>query len=57
MLRISGYDVRAAYSGLSALAVAAEYEPTIVMMDIGLPELDGYEIGGCVSDRSSVRFG
>jgi signal transduction histidine kinase len=44
MLTMSGYEVRVAYDGLSALAVAAELDPEVALLDIGLPVQDGYEV-------------
>jgi CheY-like chemotaxis protein len=39
-----GYAVRCAYDGLSAIELAREYRPQIILLDIGLPGLDGYEV-------------
>ncbi|CAN5892386.1 hypothetical protein BH11MYX2_BH11MYX2_24380 [soil metagenome] len=39
-----GYDARTAYDGPSALEVAAEFEPQVALLDIGLPVMDGYEL-------------
>jgi CheY-like chemotaxis protein len=44
LLRAAGQEVRVVYSGAHALATAAEYRPQVVLLDIGLPEIDGYEI-------------
>ena len=44
LLRMSGYDTRAAYSGATALDVAREFKPAVVLLDIGLPGKDGYEV-------------
>jgi len=41
---VSGHNVRVAYSGQDALDMAAEYQPDIVLLDIGLPGMDGYEV-------------
>ena len=43
-LAFSGHDVRAARDGTSGLALAAERAPDIALIDIGLPDLDGYEV-------------
>ncbi|MHB9144501.1 MAG: PAS domain-containing hybrid sensor histidine kinase/response regulator [Symbiobacteriia bacterium] len=44
LLHEVGHDVRAAYDGLSALAVAIDFQPEVVLLDIGLPGLDGYTV-------------
>ena len=44
LLTIMGHDVRVAYSGLTALQLVGDLDPNLVFLDIGLPELDGYEI-------------
>jgi PAS domain S-box-containing protein len=43
-LRAWGHDVRTAHDGLTALEAAREYQPDIVLLDIGLPKMDGYEV-------------
>jgi CheY-like chemotaxis protein len=44
LLRHLGHDVRTAGDGLEAVAVAAQYHPTIMILDIGLPRLNGYDV-------------
>jgi PAS domain S-box-containing protein len=44
LLRLSGHEVRVAYSGLAALEAAAECRPEAVLLDIGLPGMSGYEV-------------
>jgi signal transduction histidine kinase len=43
LLRIRGNEVRSAYDGLEAIEVAAEFKPEIILMDVGMPKLNGYE--------------
>ena len=43
-LVFSGHDVREARDGASGLALAAEAQPDVALIDIGLPDLDGYEV-------------
>jgi len=44
LLGLDGHDVDIAEDGLSALARAKEFHPDIVLLDIGLPKMDGYEV-------------
>ena len=44
LLTLSGHVVRIAYNGLDAIAVAREHRPEVVLLDIGLPGMDGYEV-------------
>jgi PAS domain S-box-containing protein len=43
LLELSGHAVRIAYDGLRAVEVAREFRPEVVLLDIGLPKLNGYE--------------
>jgi signal transduction histidine kinase/CheY-like chemotaxis protein len=44
MLQITGYEVQTAHRGLSALEAAHTFHPKVVFLDIGLPEINGYEV-------------
>jgi CheY-like chemotaxis protein/two-component sensor histidine kinase len=44
LLRLWGHEARSAEHGEAALAVAQEFRPQAVLLDIGLPQMDGYEV-------------
>ncbi|HYD62761.1 MAG TPA: response regulator [Noviherbaspirillum sp.] len=44
ILRLLGNNVSVVYDGLAALHAVDEWQPHIVLLDIGLPGIDGYEV-------------
>jgi DNA-binding response OmpR family regulator len=44
LLQLSGHDVHLAHTGAEALEVAKRVRPDIAILDIGLPDLTGYEL-------------
>ncbi len=44
LLEAAGHDAQMAYEGVSAVKVALKFRPHVVLLDIGLPRLDGYEV-------------
>jgi len=42
-LRLAGHEVRSANDGLEALEVAETFAPQVVLLDLGMPRMDGYE--------------
>jgi CheY-like chemotaxis protein len=53
-LRLSGHEVEVAYSGLTALASVRSRQPDVVVCDLGLPGITGYDFAVAVR-RESVR--
>lgn len=43
LLQIKGHDIRLAYDGVEAVALASDFRPDVVLLDIGLPKLNGLE--------------
>ncbi len=43
LLSIAGHETRIAFDGLEAVAAAEEFRPDVVLLDIGLPRLNGFE--------------
>jgi DNA-binding response OmpR family regulator len=54
LLKATGHDARMAFDGVSAVKVALEFLPNIVLLDIGLPGLDGYEVAKRLRQDSSL---
>ena len=44
ILALQGQDVRVAYGGQEGLAVASEWQPEVAVIDIGMPDINGYEV-------------
>ena len=44
LLRMRGHDVEVAYTGTEALEKAEKFHPQVAIIDIQLPDLDGYEV-------------
>ena len=43
LLAVMGHEVRTAYGGAEGVAAAAEFQPQLVLMDLGMPKVDGLE--------------
>jgi signal transduction histidine kinase/DNA-binding response OmpR family regulator len=43
LLQLSGHDVRAVYDGAQAMKAGATFRPEIVILDLGMPKMSGYE--------------
>lgn len=51
LLGVMGYEVRIAYDGPDAITAADEFQPAVALLDIGLPQLSGYDIARHVRER------
>jgi CheY-like chemotaxis protein len=51
-LRGFGHDVAVAFDGLEGIEVAERFRPDIIMLDIGMPKLDGYETAQRIRQKS-----
>jgi two-component system CheB/CheR fusion protein len=55
LLGISGHEVRVVHTGPDALEVAEDFRPEVVLLDIGLPGLDGYGVARRLRERPATR--
>lgn len=55
LLRALRHDVRTAHDGPTALTAADEYRPDMVLLDIGLPKMNGHEVAKTLRQRSALK--
>jgi PAS domain S-box-containing protein len=55
LLQLSGHQVRTVYRGAEALEQIRRHRPEVVLLDIGLPDLDGYEVARRVLEEFGAR--
>lgn len=49
-----GYEVETAYDGLAGLKKIKEFKPDIIILDVMMPIMDGFEVIGNIEDRSNM---
>ena len=54
MLRLEGNEVSTAFDGESAIAATAQFNPEVVLMDLGMPKVDGYEAARAIRRNRSA---
>jgi len=55
-LQMEGYNVRTASNGKEALAAVESYPPDLIVADVKMPELDGYELARRIRQNPRTRF-
>jgi len=48
LLRLQGHDVQMANDGRSAIEVARSIRPNVIFLDLGMPEMDGFEVARAI---------
>ena len=54
LLGLMGHDVQVAYGGPAAIETAVAFRPDVVLLDIGMPGMDGYEVAERIRARRLV---
>ena len=52
LLGMQGHDVRTAHDGIEALDEVMRFEPQVVVLDIGMPGMNGYKVAAAVREYS-----
>ncbi len=47
-IRLAGHEVEVCWNGAQALEVSRAYQPDLVVLDIGLPDMDGWEVAAAL---------
>lgn len=55
LLNASGHDVRTACDGLSAVQTAVDFKPDVVLLDIGLPVMNGYQVARRIRQEPTLQ--
>jgi PAS domain S-box-containing protein len=55
LLRYDGHQVETAYDGSEALEAALRFRPNVILLDIGLPEIDGYEVAYRIRQHAVLK--
>ena len=55
VLMESGHDVQTRHDGPAALAAAIDFRPHVVLLDIGLPEMDGYQVARSMRQHAFLK--
>ena len=55
LLAVNGHDVRLAHDGAEALAAARHFTPELVLMDIGMPRMNGYEAAAAMRKEPGLQ--
>jgi len=51
-LQVAGHDVRSANDGIEAMTIGESFQPQVVILDLGMPKMDGYETVRSMRRRS-----
>ena len=55
LLKLGGHETASVYSAVDALQRAAAFRPDVVLLDIGLPGIDGYEVAQKMRELPGLR--
>jgi DNA-binding response OmpR family regulator len=54
LLGLEGYETQVAYAGRSALEAAHSFQPEVIVLDLGLPDLSGYDVARLIRQDAQL---
>jgi PAS domain S-box-containing protein len=54
LLRLQGHTVRVVHDGETAIACVRESQPEVVLLDIGMPGMNGYQVARCLREKHAA---
>src|SRR3954454_21554902 len=55
LVKCAGHHVRVAYDGSSALLIALVQKPNVILLDVGLPKIDGYHVACRMREQPETK--
>jgi phosphoserine phosphatase RsbU/P len=55
VLKFNGYKIAFAQSGMEALSLLEQMEPILILLDVMMPEMDGYEVCGIINKNEKLK--
>jgi two-component system CheB/CheR fusion protein len=55
LLKLHGHEVQTAYDASEAIATALSWRPEVVLLDLGLPDMDGYQVAATIRQEASCQ--
>ena len=55
LLRYAGHQVKVAFNGPQALQVAQEQKPSVILLDLAMPGMDGFQVAKALRERPETK--
>ena len=55
LLRYAGHQVKVAFSGIQALQIAQDQKPNVILLDLAMPGMDGFQVAQALRERPETK--